>query len=172
MYRLKIMLVLFAIFFGATMNSTGQKAMAADQRELEKGFEKLLSGATLIGRFTVTGREENVGPRPEKYIIQKVTKLKGDKWLFLAGIQYADKKEVVVPLTLDVKWAGDTPVITLTNLAIPLIGTYSSRVMFYGDRYAGIWSGADHGGHLFGKIIRTKKEKSKEEPDGKESPAP
>ena len=53
-----------------------------------------------------------------------------------------------------VRWAGDTPVISVTNFGIPLIGTYSARVVIYQGQYAGTWSGKTHGGHLFGKIVK------------------
>ena len=52
------------------------------------------------------------------------------------------------------KWAGDTPVISVTNVAFPGLGTYSARVVIYGDSYAGTWDGKDHGGQMFGKIVK------------------
>jgi hypothetical protein len=51
------------------------------------------------------------------------------------------------------RWAGDRPVITLTDLSIPGVGTYTARVLLYSDQYAGTWSGGTHGGQVFGKII-------------------
>jgi hypothetical protein len=59
-----------------------------------------------------------------------------------------------VPLVIPVKWAGDTPVISVTDLSIPGAGTYTARVMIYRDQYAGTWSGVDCGGHLWGRIER------------------
>ena len=61
-----------------------------------------------------------------------------------------------VPIPVLIKWAGDTPVITLTDLAIPGMGTYTARVVLYRDQYAGTWSGKDHGGQIFGKIVRNR----------------
>jgi hypothetical protein len=89
----------------------------------------------------------------EKSTIARVSKVKDkeDSWLFVTRIQYG-KTDLEVPLTLQVKWAGDTPVITLTNLTIPALGTFTSRVMIYGDRYAGTWQHGKTGGHLWGKI--------------------
>ena len=125
------------------------------QADLEKEFEKTLTGATLVGQFTIEGRGRGDGqPKEERYQINKVTKMRGDYWLFAARVQYG-KKDVTVPMMLQVKWAGDTPVITLTDLAIPGLGTYTARVMIFRDHYAGYWSGTDHGGNLFGRIERT-----------------
>lgn len=126
-----------------------------NQAELEKQFEKTMTGATMIGRFTVEGRgDAGRVPKEERYEINKVTKMPGDYWLFAARVQYGSK-DVTVPMMLQVKWAGDTPVITLTDLAIPGLGTYTARVMIFRDHYAGYWSGGDHGGNLWGRIERS-----------------
>ena len=44
--------------------------------------------------------------------------------------------------------------ITLTDLSIPGVGSYTARVVIYGDQYAGTWSGKNVGGQLFGKVVR------------------
>jgi hypothetical protein len=132
-----------------------QPEAKANQAELDKQFEKTMSGATLVGRFTIEGRgDAGREPREERYQINKVTKMSGDYWMFVARVQYG-RKDVTVPMALQVKWAGDTPVITLTDLAIPGLGTYTARVMIFRDHYAGYWSGGDHGGNLWGRIERT-----------------
>jgi len=132
-----------------------------DRAALEQQFQETLSGATLVGSFTLTGGDKDRALREEKYAISKVTKGQGDYWIFHCRVQYGDH-DVTVPLPLEVKWAGDTPVITLTELALPQLGTYTARVMIYNGKYAGTWSGADHGGHLFGTIEKN----AEEEPAG------
>jgi hypothetical protein len=126
------------------------------REELEKAFAEKLSGAALVGHFTDRTRENAKLPREEKYTLGKVSKLTGDYWLFSARIQYGDH-DVTLPLSLRVVWAGDTPVITLDKAPIPGFGTFTCRVMIFGDQYAGTWDGGDHGGHLFGKIVRADK---------------
>jgi hypothetical protein len=42
--------------------------------------------------------------------------------------------------------------IMLTDLEIPGVGTYTARVFFYEDRYAGTWQGGRVGGHMFGRV--------------------
>ena len=122
-----------------------------NQETLEKEFGEKLSGCVFKGQFSVTGRESDKPPQMEKYTISKVTKLKDDYWLFLARVQYGGK-DVTIPMTLQVKWAGDTPVITLTDLTIPNLGTFTSRVVVHGDRYAGTWQHGKTGGHLWGTL--------------------
>jgi hypothetical protein len=124
------------------------------REELEKQFAESLSGSTLVGNFTVTGIKSDQPLKEDKYTLVKVSKLKnGDYWSFIARVQYGER-DVQVPMALEVKWAGDTPVITLTDLAIPGLGTYTARVLFYRDQYAGTWSGTGHGGQMFGRIVK------------------
>ncbi|HVC95556.1 MAG TPA: hypothetical protein VND64_17810 [Pirellulales bacterium] len=131
-----------------------------DRPTLEKEFTESLSGATLVGYFTTNGTKET-GLKEEKYKLKNVKKLRGDTWLF--EYQYGDKG-VAIPLPLEVKWAGDTPVITLTDAAIPGVGTFTARVLFYRGEYAGTWSaGADHGGKLFGKIVKEDADENEDE---------
>jgi adenosylhomocysteine nucleosidase len=119
----------------------------------EQRFQEMLSDVTLVGHFTITGQENGNKLQEEKYTIIKVTRLSGDYWLFLARIQYGGK-DVTVPLPLEVKWADDTPVITLTDRRLPRLGTYTARVLIYRGQYAGTWSSDKHGGHLFGSVIK------------------
>src|SRR5687768_10614731 len=141
-----------------------------DQAELDRQFEKTMSGAALVGRFTVEGRGDAARqPREERYHINKVTKMSGDYWMFVARVQYGNK-DVTVPMMLQVKWAGDTPVITLTDLAIPGLGTYTARVMIFRDHYAGYWSGGDHGGNLWGRIERKNQSAAPEAPAAPDAP--
>ena len=148
-------LLISSFALGQQQPATGKAAKPLPSREeLEKQFAESLSGATLVGQFTVTGQKNDQPLKEERYTLGKVSKLKnGDFWSFQARIQYGDH-DVNVPLALEVKWAGDTPMITLTDVGIPGLGTYTARVLFYRDHYAGTWSGSTHGGHLFGKVVR------------------
>lgn len=132
-------------------NADSADAAPDDQAERFAKFEETLSGATLDGQYTML-RDGEMSQHGERYTIQRVRKLPdGDYWLFQARIQYGDK-DVTVPLPLEVKWAGGTPMITLTRFNIPGLGTFSARVVIDGDKYAGTWSHDQVGGHLFGTI--------------------
>src|SRR5947207_11312402 len=150
---------------GSPGTGPADQATPIDQADLEKKFGESLSGVVFSGSYSVTTGGEEKPAQMEKYTIQRVSKVKerDDYWLFAARIQYG-KNDLTIPLTLQVKWAGDTPVITLTNLTIPGLGTFTSRVMIYGDRYAGTWQHDKTGGHLWGKIVKIEK------PEG--APAP
>ena len=130
---------------------SGEKKL--NRLDLERKLEQTLSGSIMVGHFTVTGDKPGVSPKEERYTLKRVKKLEGDNWLFEARIQYGEHDRTL-PLTLPVLWAGDTPVITLTKLPVPGFGTFTARVLIYDDQYAGTWSGGDHGGQLFGRIVR------------------
>jgi hypothetical protein len=124
------------------------------QEKLEEAFSKLLSGATLEGSFTSTGKGSDATKLSrEKYTLGEVKKLDGNYWLIPARIEYGDK-DITVPMMLPVRWAGDTPVIVVDEVGLPGFGTVSARVMFFADHYAGYWKHGKSGGHLFGTISR------------------
>ena len=131
------------------------------RQQLEEKFKKTLTGATLVGHFTLTGKKPG-DLKEERYTIKALNKINEEKdlWLFTARVKYGTR-DVTVPMPLFVKWAGDTPVISLTNVKIPKLGTYTARVVIYGDQYAGTWSGDGYGGHLFGKIEPAQPAKSR-----------
>lgn len=147
---LKNRLPMFLSFLMALIGCS--KKVATTQDALDRSFEEMMKGVTLVGRSTRLSDDKIASG--EKYVIEGVSKLAGDTWLFRTRFQCCGQNNVVVPLPVTIKWAGDTPVITLTDLAIPGMGTYTARVLLYRDQYAGTWSGKKGGGQIFGKIVR------------------
>jgi hypothetical protein len=126
-----------------------------DKNALYERFAQTLSNVKLVGNYTVLGKSSESLPK-EEYTISSATKLdEGDYWLFRTRIKYGEN-DVAVPLALEVKWAGDTPVITLSDLTIPELGTFTARVIIYNNKYAGTWTHGKVGGHLFGTIEKNK----------------
>jgi hypothetical protein len=130
-----------------------------DMAVLEKEFAEKLSGGALVGTFSIDGR--NGQPKSERYEIISANKVENSDWVITSRIKYGDK-DVNLPVFVQVFWADDTPVITLTNRTIPGLGTFTARVMVYGDRYAGTWQHDQVGGHMWGKIETKKAEKEPE----------
>ena len=117
-----------------------------------EAFAKSLHGVRLRGHFTVVDEGKITSEQEEQYEIREIQKLpEGDRWRFFARIRYG-RIDVTLPLVLQVKWAGTTPVITLDSVRIPGLGTFSARVLFHGQRYAGTWQHGDKGGHLYGVV--------------------
>jgi hypothetical protein len=138
--------------------ATEKQQLTEPTAEQVAALEKLMSRATMVGHFTVTGggegNELDAGGgklTEERYELGEVKRLESGDWLIQSRIRYGDH-DVTIPLTLPIRWAGDTPVICVDDMPIPGLGTFTARVMIYRGHYAGFWTGADHGGHLFGVI--------------------
>jgi outer membrane protein assembly factor BamB len=129
-----------------------QEAPRRDDAALAAAFERQLTGATLVGNF-VDDTQAQPALKEERYTLGEVRRQPDGRWRFEAQIEYGGKS-ATVPLVLNVEWAGDTPVITLTDYWVPGFGTFTARVLFHGDRYVGVWDGGDHGGTMFGKVER------------------
>ena len=148
----------------AEPDASHPEATKLDKQKLYKEFEQTMSGCVLRGSFTARDNPQKGQLREEKYTITKVEKLPGDNelWVFNVRIQYG-QHDVELPLTLAVIWSGDTPVITLTDFAVPGFGKFSSRVLIYRGQYTGVWEGGgDHGGHLFGQVEKLKPDEKPE----------
>ena len=143
---------------GTTVQGTADSDSEVDRAALESKFVERMSGVVLAGRYSVTSGGKESAASMEKYTISRVSRVKDkeDLWLFETRIQYG-KTDLPVPLTLPVKWAGDTPIITLTDLTIPALGTFTARVMIHGELYAGTWQHGKTGGHLWGRVEKIEK---------------
>jgi hypothetical protein len=142
-----------------------------EMNEAEQAFAKLLTGADLVGSFTADGRSPS--PKQDRYTIAKAEKVKGEKWLIHSRVKYGTV-DVVVPVPVNVNWAGETAVLSLKNLSIPLLGDdFGACILFEGDRYAGTWSHGKVGGHMWGKTERAKTEDVPKEPgEAEKKPMP
>jgi hypothetical protein len=147
------LLVVAMAFSIAAIAPAAEDVDAKKQAELEAKFAALLSNSVMKGGFTLGELKPGEPLKEDKYTLGDVKKLENGKWLFSTRIQYGEN-DVTVPLALDVLWAGDTPVITVQEMPVPGLGTFSARVVVDvpGKKYAGTWDGGDHGGHLFGVV--------------------
>ena len=135
----------------------------ADQQTRERAFEESMRGAVLDGYFTTSAQGdqpegvsdggEALPLRRERYEIEKAVKRAGDIWTFHARMQFGDR-DVTLPVPVKLVWADDTPMVSVTDLGLPGMGTYTARVVFYRDSYSGMWWGGKYGGNLFGRIDR------------------
>jgi hypothetical protein len=125
------------------------------QEELEAKFKKTLTDATMVGSWYLVTEGKSGEAKEDKYTITGATKLFGENWLIQARVQYG-KADFTAPFPVKVKWAGDTPVITVDEVGIPGGAKFSARVMIYADTYAGTWSGGGHAGLMSGVIAKAK----------------
>lgn len=132
-------------------------APAIELTPAEKRFQEAMANVKLTGYFTLGDSNEL---HDDAYTIVSVTKIKEDTWKFQARIQY-NKRDVALAMNLPVKFAGDTPVISLTDFTVPGFGSFTARVVIHHGTYAGMWSSAGgregaapHGGMMFGRIVK------------------
>ena len=102
---------------------------------LERQFTERMTGSVLVGQFTITNREGQE-LYAERYELSSVEKVGTDQWRFNAHMKYGSV-DITVPVTVTMLWAGDTPMISITDLTIPTVGT---------------WAGHGFSGHMFGQI--------------------
>ena len=111
-----------------------------------------MQGAALVGTFTLSGDETGTA-HPDRYDIASVRKVGDDLWQFNATMSCCGMDgSSAVPIAVPMRFVGDTPVILMTDTSLPGIGTFTVRLFFYGDHYAGFWSHGPHGGHMTGRI--------------------
>jgi hypothetical protein len=125
-------------------------SQTADLNPMERDFQESLTSVVFEGQSTRDGKP---GVSDDKYIIDKVVKQSADTWTFHVRVPMKGQL-VAVPFPIQIKWAGDTPVITITDQALPGMGTYTARVLVYRGHYAGTWSGKTGGGKVFGRIVK------------------
>jgi len=134
------------------MLTTCAFAAQASQEELENRLEETLNGARLVGQFSVTNADGESQPQADDYTVSRISRMEDGRWLFTASMSFGDN-DVAIPMPFAVEWAGDTPVITLTDQLIPGLGTFSARVLLYDGFYAGTWHHAGFGGgHMWGRV--------------------
>lgn len=134
------------------LSACSRSSGESEQARLEREFASTMTGAVLAGKFSLGEKVSE-----DKYTISKASRLAGDTWLIHTRIQYGTH-DVNVPVPVTVKWAGDTPVITLTDATIPGLGKFTARVLIYRNNYAGYWANdAGKGGQMWGKLERAGK---------------
>jgi hypothetical protein len=138
------------LLLATLLTTAGLSAQTPTLNALEKEFQDAMQGVMLEGQSTRDGKP---GLAEDKYEIERVVKTGDDQWTVYAKVEYRGQA-MTVPLPLQIKWAGDTPMITLTDQALPGMGTYTAPVLVYRGQYAGTWSGRNGGGKVFGKIVK------------------
>ncbi len=155
--KIVAVVVLMAAMFGlgwlVAKSGAGQGVDVASLSDRERAFTERMRDVVLAGHFTIEGREGR-GENTERYEIARVTKIGENQWRFDARITYG-RVDVTLPVTVPVLWAGDTPMVTITDFSVPGLGDeFTARVLFYDDRYAGSWQHGQFGGLMYGTITQ------------------
>jgi len=147
-----------------SVDSTSQK-QEADQQEpsdedvaaLHARLAKYLTGTKWTGQFTISDKAMGDLTQEEYYILSAEKMEEGDYWKLVARIKYGEN-DLTMPLPLEIKWAAETPVITVNKMLVPTLGTFDARVLIRNGKYSGTWAHNEVGGHLFGEIEKLSEE--------------
>ena len=146
-----VLAAVFGLGWLTAATGTGQEADPASLTDLEREFTERMRNVVLVGHFTIEGQERRDG-LPERYEISEVTKLEGDRWRFDVRLTYGSV-DATLPVVVPMVWAGDTPMVSITDFAIPGLGEeFGARVVFHDERYAGTWDHGEYGGLMYGTI--------------------
>jgi hypothetical protein len=145
-----VMVILFSGGWLVGRLGLGAAVDPASLTEAERQFTERMRNASLVGTFTVDGRDREA--KPDRYDISSVEKVGDDQWRFNAKMDCCGVNGRTLPIVVPMRWVGDTPVILMTDTSLPGIGTFTVRLLFHGDRYAGTWQHGDVGGHMSGRI--------------------
>lgn len=157
--KLVMVLVASAVMFcaGWLVGRTGIGSVMnpSSLPELERQFVERMTNVTMVGTFTVDGRERR-NPEPDRYDIASVQKVGDNLWQFNTKMECCGVEgKGVIPIVVPMRFYGDTPMIEMTDTSLPGIGTFTVRVFFYGDRYSGTWQHGKEGGHMSGQIQKS-----------------
>jgi hypothetical protein len=148
-----VVVLVLAIFAGGWLVGRlgiGSVVKPASLTDLERQFTERMRDVSLVGSFTVAGRERRAS-EPDRYDIVSVEKVGDNLWRFNASMQCCGVNGPI-PIVVPMQFNGDTPMIMMTDTSLPGLGTFTVRVLFYGDRYAGTWQHGAVGGLMSGRI--------------------
>jgi hypothetical protein len=146
------LIVTFAAGWLAGRSGIGPTVAPSSLAERERQFAERMRGSALVGHFTVDGRATR-DASADRYDIESVEKIGEDLWRFNARMRH-DGFDATLPMAIPVTFVGDTPLIVMTDYTIPTLGTFTVRLFFHGDRYAGTWQHGAVGGLMYGRIER------------------
>ena len=131
-------------------------AMSQTDEERDTRFATMIEGAEFLGEFNIVAPDGTVNkPQTDEYAVSKLERGEGGTWVFHYSMSYGGGNKATLPIPVVVEWAGDTPVLTMTDQALEGLGTFSVRILLYDDLYAGTWSsGGKIGGHMWGRIVK------------------
>jgi hypothetical protein len=124
----------------------------ASLSDAERAFSERMRDVVLVGAFN-DPRHADRPTRPDRYEIDSVEKVGDDLWRFNARMDCCGVNGATLPVVVPMRFTGDTPMIMMTDTSLPGLGTFTVRVFFDGDLYAGTWRRGDRpGGVMFGRI--------------------
>ena len=130
----------------------------ANTQDPAAAFTAMLENATLNGSWAPIDKRLLGDEKQDGYHIVKARPQEGDTWKIFYKMKIQGR-EIVYPIPVTIKFAGDTAVMILNNSPVGVGQTWSARILFHDDVYAGSWwnKGKTKGGIVSGTITRATK---------------
>lgn len=136
-------------------------ALAQENEDPAAEFSAMLKNATLKGTWAPIDQRLLGNDKEDGYQIASATKKEGDTWEIVYKMKLQGR-EINFPLPVTVKFAGDVAVMILEDSPVGIGQTWSARILFHDDVYAGSWWNKDKSksksGIVSGTITREKSE--------------
>ena len=145
-------LAAFAAGWLVGRSGLGSTVSPASLAARERLFVERMRESVLMGVFTTEGDPDRTAT-PERYEIASVEKVNDELWRFNATMNCCGITGAM-PIAVPLRWADDTPMIAMTDTTLPGLGTFTVRLFFYEDRYAGTWQHGPRSGQMHGRIER------------------
>jgi len=154
--NIRLFLTIVPVCFLMPLAAQEEKAPAADPA---KAFAAMLENATLKGTWAPIDKRLLGDEQQDGYRIVKAQRKEGDTWEIFHKMKIQGN-DVVYPIPVTVKFAGDAAVMILDDSPIGIGETWSARILFHDDVYTGTWWNKDKskGGIVSGTITREKQQ--------------
>ncbi len=135
------------------------KAEKPDLNGLETKFAAMLENATLKGSWAPIAKQQLGDEKADGYRIVRAEKKKGNQWNIVSRIKRRGQ-EFDFPIPVVIEFAGDTAVMILNDSPVGKGQTWSARILFHDDVYAGSWWSPGHEkfGIVSGTVLRENKD--------------
>lgn len=133
----------FAALFatGTLMNAEAQEKKP-DLEKLEAGFIAMLKDATLHGTWAPISQQGLGEDKADAYRVVRAVKKSGNQWEIVSRVNRKGR-EFEFPIPVVIEFAGDAAVMILEEVPLEQGKTWSARILFHDNVYAGSWWSPD-----------------------------
>ena len=121
---------------------------------LHESLNRILNRTTLCGYVTRDPASKSGEPTDSvelTWLIEDVRHCGGHHWEFDVLMTAGGNGQQLV-VHGDVRWAGSVPVITFSDLEVPLLGRVDAQLMIHNGRFSGTWRHGRLQGYAFGRL--------------------
>ena len=133
---------LLTLLFVAMATTAPAQDNAGAKNDPAAAFSAMLTNATLNGTWAPIDKRLLGDDQDDKYHIVRASKVQGNKWNIVTRMKFQGQ-ELEFPIPVVIEFAGDVAVMILDNVPVGPGQTWSARILFHDDVYAGSWWGAE-----------------------------